>query len=302
MGKPGDPLTIHLLHYSSQFTDVTNATEEDLRFVFDKGADIITFTEMGNYGNQRASYKAMLRIARNNDYRPVVGPGDTQIAVKVGNGVWVKNSGTVPVHPARTGRYARKYISWVHVRFHGEDVFHHVAHWVTTPTSTGIDMQRHIKMSKTVARQVAKHAKDDNISFFAGDMNMGPAKDKYPHQIFRSKHLQTCWRDAGHRPATRTSGSTIDVIGRYKLDARVSFKRYKAWPFQNSDHRPFSVWYQITQSKAKGGGQKGKKKTPKQEKKPDMFDTGGDVSFADYTDKEIYLLPYAVDDTDLFNG
>lgn len=307
--------TFHILHCSTQFSDPDQQTKNDFDFVFGKEPDVITFTELHPGDNNNA---IMAAKARANGYRPIMGPGDAQIAVKLGKHVSIKRSGAVPVHGgAKTPRfYNPKFVQWVEIKWYGVTIYVHACHWVSLAERGGITGKHHVLMSQAIGREMKKHSKGDAVAFFGADINADPDDKLFPHSIFRTAGIVTCWEDAGVQPSTHGGADhqhTIDAIGRNRDDRKVvKFKRYRAWPYQNSDHRPFSVWYEIETKRKNnmGGNNNGNQNgngtgggtPPPREEDPDFYETGGNVDFSDYTDDELYNLPYAVDDSDTSNG
>ena len=290
--------TLHILHASMQVKDSAAATRDDYAFVFSKGADIISFTETNT---RNGNSQIMSQEARQRDYIPITGIGSNQLAVRTRPGVRVKDRGRIK---SVTDRYGGRHIAWVRVNFFGVDIFHHGTHWPIGPDQTPARMA---KLRADMLRLIKGHTKY-GLCTFAGDLNADPDQDRYPTRWFRENHLVTMWQDAGVQVATHGRGATIDYIGRYGLDRTMDFRRYKVWPRQNSDHRPLSAWYDIEVAKKPSAAPGAKPPSPAPIPVPAPvyperdYATGGNVDWSDYTDDELYALPYAVDDSDLVNG
>jgi hypothetical protein len=294
--------TLHILHHSAQWADTTAQSVDDLEFCFSQEPDLLTFTELHPNTPRRSN---MIKIARNRGYRPVYGRGETCMAIRTGNNIKIRNHGAQPVHggvpqsaPGQ-GFYGPKFLFWGHFDFHGQDIYASVTHWATRAQEGGIYATHFSKMVAAVVRKLNEH-NQKGIAFAMGDINADPDEGKYPRERFRDGGLLTCWDESNHEPPTRY-GRNIDIVARHKEEKRAEFKRFKVHQGHNSDHRPFSVWYEIDTTKKKSVGDKGgKDKDP--DKKGPKYVTAGDRSFKDYKDRELYDLPQATDDSDLFNG
>ena len=287
---------LHIMHASSQDSDPVRLTNDDLEFYWKKEPDIVTFTEMGTSTNP-SHRRAMAKSARANGYKPLLGNGDCQIAVKTSKHLSVKKNGAIPVTE-------KNFIAWARLDFYGFDIFVHVAHWPEYAKKA-----QRAAMTQAMITQMQQRGKK-HLAFMSGDLNVGSEQQAYPTRDFLDANMSTVWEDAGTQIPIRQTQGTItkvdvnqaDFIGRYIPDRRITFVKYKVWPYQNSDHRPLSAYYAVnTAKKFNAGGGTG--------------NTGGDstpddhglllenvYSFADYTDNELYNLPYAVDDSDTFNG
>lgn len=298
--------TLHILHHSSQWSDSDDQNESDMRFCFAKDPDILTFTELSPHTERR---QRMLKVAREKGYRPIAHRGDTALAIRTNAHMKVKGSYSQPVHGGVSqdapgiGAYRPRTLCVAHVNFHGQDIFISVSHWATRAQDGGIYRVHFNKMVKAVVDKMASQHKK-GIAFHAGDMNADPDEAKYPKEAFREGRILTCWDEKNVEPATRF-GRSIDIIARRKDEKRAELKRFKVWQANiNSDHRPFSCWYEIdtTKKKNQGGNNPGEDKGKDPDKKGDKYPNAGNRNWRDYKDNEVYDLPQAVDDSDLFNG
>jgi len=289
---------IELLHASSYAALSTDQFVKDLLFALNKAPDIATFTELGTRHPEFNS------TCRDNGYEPVFATYGEGFAVKRDKNIKIKNKGAVKVSEGGQG-YDAQYVSWVILDFYGFTVVHHVAHWLAHLQDGGGRAQKHQMMDKAVCQQVRKHGAGENVAFFAGDTNAdkddADATRRATYKMFRDNDLLTIWDEFHVYPNTHTGssqgnqGRTIDVIGSYNLDKKVVGKSYKAYPMQNSDHRPIGAVYTIDGAAVKQSKDKGGKNTGHKGKD---FVTGGKVDWSDYADTEVYDLPQAIDDSD----
>lgn len=288
--------TLHLMEASMQFTDSGENFKEDIRYLIDQDPDIVYLTEAGNFHKE-------LRQVLPERYRAVFLPNYDVDAfiVRKNDHVGVKDRGARKVH---SGPPRPAYISWVRVKWYEENVFYHGAHWLNkSETSAALDA-KHERTTRLMCDLVKRHGQGAWLSFFAGDTNIPEQQDNKRtdrrSQIdatFRDNGLLTVWDEKEVTPPTGPGGGTVDIIGSYDPDKRAKAKRWKVHPRRlHTDHRPVSVWYEITRQGTGGG-----KNDPTPKKKPG-FVTGGKVNFSDYRDGTVYPLPYAIDDSDLTNG
>lgn len=313
MPKKKNIKTLQITHASMKHSDSAKEFREDLRTLDGYGGDIIGFTEVGDRNSLLNDF------ARANGLAAITYPhGDGGYLIRTGPNLKVKRKNAVKAHPGEPGKYGARYVHEVAVIFHGREIWMHEAHWVNKAEVNKSRGEDHAKMTRTIASEVRKHAQGDKISFFGGDLNFDPNERGYPRHLFRENKLMVCWDDAGVQPPTGPGGGTIDLIGRYGPDKDVSFKRYKVHNRGNSDHRPFSVWYEIDVERGadvggngggsnggnggNGGGNGGNTPNPNPTKDDDFYATGGNVDWSDYQDDAVYDLPYAVDDSDTENG
>lgn len=302
---------------SMQFNDSNAQITQDIKYACAQGADVIGFTEVDQ--NMRSLWK---REVRDNGYHPVV-PHDaaTPFAVKLNgpSATFVMNQGGVKVLEANLPHYGARYITWVKIRWHDQEIWVHEGHWARTKWGEG----KHKDMSNAMAAQVKLHGNGREISFWMGDLNIdvtgdGRVQAANLNQIFRGNGLLSIFDELHANPPKTHESGTYDVIGCYRPDRQVKGTRYKVHPKQRSDHSFVSAFYDIDISFKVGVGheqdwdwqnidwnggwndydQNGTESTPEYVD-PDFYATGGNISWADYLDNELYPLPYATGDSDL---
>lgn len=312
--RRADYRTLHLMQCSMQFDDSLAQMAADIKYAIAQGPDVIGFTEVDN--SMRARWRQEVLA---NGYHPVT-PHDagTPFAVKTAGPAFtfVKNFGGVKVLDANLPYYGARYITWVVLRWHDQHITVHEGHWART--KWGVD--RHKSMSTAMATQVKGHGQGDKISFWMGDLNIDAEGDSRPHaenlnQIFRGNGLLSIFDELHVNPPPTLGGKGVyDVIGCYRPDTQVVGKRYIVHPKQRSDHSFVSAFYDVdvsvatttgTESTDPGEGviveENGYLTPPSGEEgyvDPDFYATGGNISWADYLDSDLYPLHFAYGDSD----
>ena len=303
--------TIHLMQVSLQRTDTMAQMEHDMKYAFSQGPDVIGFTEM--VGSQmRATFN---RVCREHDWVPIIPAGvglTVPLAVKLGGDAdtKVRSRGAKLALPGVAKQYENRYISWVQIKWHNQNIWVHEGHWSRTKWGA----ERHTSVSAMMAAQVKKHGAKDAISFWMGDLNVDELDDDRATHARAAANLNTIFRDVGllsvfdelhvNPPATLAGKGTYDVIGSYRPDKQVEGKRYKVHPKQKSDHRPVSAWFDIEvgQKAVVNLGFIGTENDPDsadpERVDPDFYATGGNIDWSDYLKDDTYPLPYAYGDSD----
>jgi hypothetical protein len=298
--------TLHIMEMSSNFVMSNSHFEADLNRALSRNPDILGITEVRTPDR----IASMRQIGPANGYVVVHQPQvNESFLVKVGDNIHVKGKGAIKITdgnglPASNpASIPRRYVSWAHLHFHGLDLFPHICHWQAHTDEVQAVVRPYLEEMHVMCAQVRLHAKGNAMSFFMGDLNydendrdrlLGPNS---PNVIFREQNMQLVYDELGVTPTPTLEGRAIDIIGKYKPDDRVTAKRYKVWEKGFSDHRSLSAWYGIEVREAK------QTKDAETKTKPvKIFAQAGDRDFRDYLDQTIYPLPYAVDDSDTFNG
>jgi hypothetical protein len=153
--------------------------------------------------------------------------------------------GTPPV-----GGHSQRHALWVQVELWKESIFYVEGHWVTGYKQFEERRREHDAMSTEIVRLVQEYGRGKDLAFFSGDTNVPDSEGINPgYKILDEGGLTTCWDEIGLYPATHGQnngpGKTIDIIGSYDLDVRVTCEKARAWPKSNADHNPISAWYRI---------------------------------------------------------
>lgn len=217
------------------------------------GAAAVGFTEVHKPDHRQA----LARACGDADYR-LVGPASGEVALAVSKAHRLVDTGVVPSLPAApttprhgVGHTARP-ILWATFIPAGttEHVTVHVAHWVTRRADTG---GQQLELTQDMAQAVRDHARGARLGFWLGDTN-NPDR---PHDVtdvdraLRKGELTSCWDELGRYPATH-GASTLDVVGSYDPDGRVTCLRARRWHQLHSDHIAVSAWYAISPPRLSG--------------------------------------------------
>lgn len=289
---------LHLMHTSLQITDTDRQFQEDLYWALSQvKPDIVSYTEIAG------RHPMIAHVARECGYTPVLFSNNVWDGFCVKNDLKVADRGNV-LATAGDKISGPRYINWVKVKWQGETLWYHTAHWVANLSSTPERVKRHTEITNQMAIQVRKHGRQGDLSFFSGDTNYDDNDKTHAdpgpmNQLFRNLGLLTIWDEFGVYPNTHDD-RTIDVIGSYNADKRVVGKRYKTHARQNSDHRPVSAWYEVTESKkwTDTGGNGGSTGGTHPHTHDPIYATGGDVDWSDYGDNTRYRYHQATDDSD----
>ena len=245
--EPVPDLLFTIDHASQQWPDSDAQTASDIDKALAPGKPVVTFTEVSkNNGN----LPILRRAARKHGYRVFFEGGEVAIAVK--RGIEIIDSGATLVNPAQAGKpptigHSRRYALWVKIRYEGEVIFVVTAHWVTGFATDADRREKHEKMSREIVRLVRENGKGANLAFFSGDINAPDRKAPTPgYAILTAGGLTTCWDELGVWPSTHgRNGSTIDIIGSYDRDGRVSAESARVFRDGFSDHERIRAVYRI---------------------------------------------------------
>lgn len=242
-------VTLQLEQASSAFT-LTNAHAlGDFLQDLDHSADVVSFTEVAEHHQQLAD------ACDRKGYRLVL-PTEGDCAVAVRSLHTVTNSGTVPSVPGRRGPaseggHGPRPVLWATFVPFGtrEHVTVHSAHWVTRKADVG---HQQLQLTEDLADAVRDHSRGPRLGFWLGDTN-NPDRGFDITEVdraLRKGELTSCWDELGRYPDTH-EGQTIDVVGSYDPDTRVSCLRARRWHKLNSDHLAVSAWYTIQRVRAR---------------------------------------------------
>ena len=243
--------TLHIQQASLQRGDPSRQIESDLSAVFERMADIVSLTEAPEDSRTADILRA---VARDHGYRVTDrGPGDVHVAVlrehRVRDEGWIETSDAAPPsHPL--GGHAARGIRWVEVDFEGEDVWFGAGHWDTGFRASAERARTHTALTEEFGKQMRRQAKGPALGFLGGDLNVavddaGNITIPKVRQAFEDARIETIWDELNLRKPTHKKGLTIDLIGRYAHDRRVSAHKIRRWGPGFADHIAFSVYYRI---------------------------------------------------------
>jgi hypothetical protein len=261
--------TLHIRTSSMQFSDPKRAIERDVPRAMppttDPDApDVIVFSETPT---KRGNVSPVVReVAEARGWQMAWFPGgDCPMAVHPRHTIesqgWDKVLDPYNPGPGEKGGHGRKGVGWV--RFttpEGNDVTVHGDHWVTgyrldrTPGQEHRRERKHDAQTQALIARVIQHGKGTRLSFWAGDTNVDEERDQgWDPDAFHAQTteagLVSVFDELGEYPSTH-GNRTIDVIGSYDPDKRVSALRVKVGakgntPERHSDHRIVDAWYRI---------------------------------------------------------
>lgn len=236
-------LRLQLSQASSAFTLKDKAAREDFMEDLDHGADVVSFTEVA----QR--HELLHAACELKGYQLVLSdPGDVALAIRGIHKLLDHGQvASVPAHggSAAQGGHGPRPVLWASFRPFGtrEHVTAHCGHWVTHKADTG---GQQLELTQDLADVVRQHSQGARLGFWLGDTNHpdGPVDFGAVDAALRKGQLTSCWDELGRWPGTH-GAATLDVVGSYDPDHRVSCERARVWPLTHSDHRAVSAWYSI---------------------------------------------------------
>lgn len=193
--------------------------------------------------------------------------GDSRFAVSPN--YKIRYAGSVGLLKANTGmpkgNYGRKNLAIVKVETpEGNIVTNHTTHWLTGyrlgRKGNRRRERRYEYQTKVLIDRVKKNGKGDHLSFWQGDTNIDEVKDRGRdkrslHHQLESNGLRSVNDSLKKYPNTH-GRRTIDIIGYYKKDARVSPKnlwvvpfKSKRWGKRYSDHKMVVAVFHIAPKK-----------------------------------------------------
>lgn len=242
------PTELRLSQLSMQFSDSIPQIDADLDVVLGDRprCDFWGLTETSPSGRVRERVRLACKRHRLHMY---VGPGDTTILTRH----QVFAHGSHLVHPGRPGPaseggHGPRYIEWVGAAIGHERVYFHEAHWLAHLDTVARRLD-HARMTRAMVRLVAAHGPGRRLSFFGGDVNVDEATDTgarrdMPEYLFSQGGLETIWDDLKRTPPTH-GRRTIDIVGRYLPDVRVTPLAVRVFPLLHSDHRQVIATYAV---------------------------------------------------------
>lgn len=229
-------MRLHIQQASLQAEAPVPERVAGLDTILARGADVVGFTEA------TAIHPELATACRRHNYRPIF-PTRGDVAMAVRRPHRVMHSGTIAV----TEHGPRVLLTAV-VAMDGELVSFTEAHWITRRTDP--HDKRRMLLTGKLGTTVAASARGSRLGFWLGDTNDDDtAADASPIQAELAAHrLTSVWDELGRYPVTHPpSGKTMDVIGSYDPDRRVSALRARTYPRLHSDHLQLSAWYSVQQ-------------------------------------------------------
>lgn len=252
---------IRIQHASFQRTDSKAQQEADVDATFKAGGDFINMTEVGRTEN-RTVQPLLREAARDHGYQLFLPTGYGEaIAVREAlYGVQHVARGTLGAAPGRvaakgvtrpfvthiTGKYPDRAARWVAVDVPGIGRIVDVV-WHTNPHDVDPHMHAtNLRINEGAAQLMRRKGKGPRIVFGSADLNVNDEGDgaRASTKPLRDAGLISCWDEAGKHPGT-LGPRTVDVVFRYRPDARVSLQGVHLLPARHSDHRALMASYEV---------------------------------------------------------
>lgn len=241
-------MRLELWQASMRFTVHPRQARDDTVAVLRHAPDVVGFTEATSFHDQLRS------ACREHGYHLMV-PHQDDTAIAVWGGHKMVDTDYVAVvpaghHPPHTPRG----VASVTIRPSSqprEVVSACVAHWLTERVDTA-DQDQRVALTEAMAESVRHLAAGRRVAFWLGDTNNPdrPSSFSSVDKALRKGDLTSCWDELGRYPDTH-GDHTLDVVGSYDPDRRVTCLRARHWPRMSSDHRPVSAVYDVrTQQRA----------------------------------------------------
>jgi hypothetical protein len=117
------------------------------------------------------------------------------------------------------------------------------AHWLTERSDNG---HQRLAMTQAMASVMREAGRGSRLAFWAGDTNNPdrPSATSDVDLALRRGELTSCWDELGRYPDTHGS-HTLDLVGSFDPDRRVSCTGARVYARLHSDHRPLRVTYAV---------------------------------------------------------
>jgi hypothetical protein len=259
-----------------EFSDTARAIAQDLKAVLvnpetHDAPDVVAFSEAHKASRVRPAVK---RVGTKRGWQVYVPPkGDVVLAVHPRHRLL--ETGYVHVLDAQTGlpkgNFSNRGVAFVtFITPAGNVVTDHSIHWITAfrldrrPGPESPREIKHMEQTDAVIEQVTAHGEGRRVSFWQGDTNVPEDRDKGAdnvaiHARFREHGLTSVWDELSASQAIPANfpsthgrrGSTIDIIGSYDPDRRVTAVDARVRPIRHSDHQVVDAWYDVRPVRSK---------------------------------------------------
>lgn len=247
-------LLLRIQHASMQRTDSRDQQAADVEDLFAAGGDFINMTEVGSTEN-RTVQPLLREAAADHRYRLLL-PGGYGEAIAVRESLFLTPAATGRVAAKgvtrpfvihRAGKYPDRAARWVAVDVPGYGRIVDVV-WHTNPHDTDPHMHAtNLRINRGAAALVKRKGKGPRVVFASADTNVDDHGDgaRSSTKPLRDAGLVSCWDEAGKHPGTLGS-RTVDVVYRYRPDARVQLAGVHLLPRRHSDHRALMALYEVS--------------------------------------------------------
>lgn len=226
---------IHILQASGRL-EGHNATRmgQDYRIALQRNPDVAGFTEL--WGSARRELSDAARRAGYHLYSPGI-----DVAIAVRNGTILAQE-----HVRVSGGRSLVWVRWRMPQ--GDVVTFFETHWHTTHVHT----QGFMSQTDDLITHMKAAAHGSHVVFYGGDANRNFQHANPIRDALDKNHMPTIYESLHSWEPTHGKGGTIDIIGSYTPDRRVTAHSVRVWPKTYSDHRQVSAWYDIAGTIAHG--------------------------------------------------
>lgn len=241
---------VQIQQASTQFSDNDRQFTHDMKIILDRDSHIIGLTEL-----HRSRIDLARELCDDANYKLVApqGRGDCAIAISRDLGATVADRGAdlaikANPLPARLGGHSTRANVWCTFKLPDLGMLSmNVNHWNTGSSRSIRRHQQVMRQIDVLAARAESQGRGQRIAFFSGDLNVDP-NDKRGRKVyneFEEQNLVPIFEALDKWPPTH-GRRTIDIVGHYDRDQRVTPLRLKVWPDQTRiDHQQVSAWYRI---------------------------------------------------------
>lgn len=240
--------TLHTMQASMRWRSTGKQARHDYGEIFMREAHDVGFTEV------YSDIDILVEEGKKFGYKAYWESKKAETVIALREDLTVIDFDSQLVHPGQKGKapvsgHSARNATWVQYEFEGNTIFDVEGHWVTNNRTVEREVKRRL-MSTTIAGLVTEYGSGNALAFWKGDTNEDDKLDNAGSAVYtplEENGLISCWDDAKLWPPTHKGKhkSTIDIVGRWKKDKRVSFNKAIVWPSKYSDHFPVSAFYDI---------------------------------------------------------
>jgi len=238
---------ITIQHASAERSNPRRAQKRFVEAAFDRGGNVITFTEVGSKENKHVQ-PLLKAAAKAHGYRLFLPGGYGEaLAVRFPGSTVLGSDFAGPILPSAPGRYPSRGVRWVTIRHPTLGVltfgvYHANAHDISDRGVRAVNK----RLSEGVVDWVDAKASDGRLVWVDADTNVNDATDGHQGTStwpLTRAGLVSTWDEAGTYPGT-LGGRTVDRILRLR-NARVTLLETRVYPLAGSDHRAISATYAV---------------------------------------------------------
>lgn len=246
---------LHIQSASQQFSDTEKQQAHDLEIILQRQAHFVGTSEVGTPEFRQLIREYAQRYGYTVMFPECVNGHKTNSPILVRNDLHIVQKYYIEVippyrAPAAKGGHSCRGINVVQTEWRNIHVSLVWAHWLSKQ-DVPERAHQNMKLTRAVCAEVKHLGQGTNIVFWGGDINWDeddPTPDT-PGAVLKQSGLISIFEEL-NKPDLPTHGTrTIDLIGSYAPDNRVSAHKVKVWndreEFTNIDHNQVSGWYAI---------------------------------------------------------